>query len=219
VSKVSGSGVLKYYDDSPWRVRLHVHGRWRLCPFRSLVTYLPDEGRLVDVGSGYGLWPFYVHTLKPDMEIWGLEPDPWKVQVATAIARKWAIETISFAQANAQGIDLPACRAATIIDVLYLIPWEEQIEVLAKLVRALEPGGTLLIKEMSEQPSWKYAWNWFEEWLAVRIIKITQGNRFYFRKIEDWLSLLNSLGLDSKAIRVDRGYIYPHVLFVGQKKP
>jgi hypothetical protein len=123
-----------------------------------------------------------------------------------------------FAQAYAQGIDLPSCQAATIIDVLYLIPWEEQIEVLTKLVKGLEPSGTLLIKEMNEKPAWKYAWNWFEEWLAVRIIKITQGNRFYFRKAENWLSLLSSLGLDVKVVRLDRGYMYPHVLFVCQKR-
>jgi len=216
---MSISKVFKYYEDLPMRVRLHVRGRWGLCPFKGVAAHLPKRGRLVDIGSGYGIWPFYINSLHPEMEIWALEVDLTKVQVAKQIAERHAIRRVEFVASPAQHAEYPPCQVATILDVLYLIPWEEQEQILNKVCAALEPGGTLLVKEIGETPAWKYAWNWFEEWLAVRVLKITQGNRFYFRTNEGWAHLFNSLGLDVEIVRLDRGYPHSHVLFVCLKKP
>jgi hypothetical protein len=76
----------------------------------------------------------------------------------------------------------------------------------------------LLLKEMSERPRWKYTWNWLEEWLAVRLLRITLGASFYFRPQSGWEALLSGLGLAVQTFRLDKGYLHPHVLFVGEKR-
>ena len=53
--------------------------------------------------------------------------------------------------------------------------------------------------------------------LTVRILKVTQGERFHFRPQAEWEELLTSLGLRVRALRLDRGYLHPHVLFIAEK--
>jgi SAM-dependent methyltransferase len=209
--------VLTLYQSMPRQVQLHVRGRWRLFPFDRLIEYIPSYGSLVDLGCGHGVWIFYLANIYPDLRLWGVDPDGDKIAIAQNIAIEKQIPNARFIVNDAESMRLPVCDLVSIIDVMYLIPYDAQVRVLEQVVNALRPSGKLLLKEMGEAPRWKFAWNWMEEWLAVRLLNITMGARFYFRPVREWEVLLQVFGLRVSTVRIDQGYLHPHVLLVGEK--
>lgn len=210
--------VLSYFRDFPWRVRAHTATRWRLIPFPALLEYMPASGKLCDIGCGYGLWPFYVKQERPGLDILGVDPDGVKIAAAQQVARAQQIPGLAFQAASLQDFDLPECSVISVIDVLYLIPWQEQVEFLEKAAAKLQRGGAILLKEIGKTPAWKYAWNYLEESLIVRLLHLTYGSRFYFRSEMEWKTLLEDCGLKASLQRLDHGYIHPHVLLTGRKE-
>jgi hypothetical protein len=72
---------------------------------------------------------------------------------------------------------------------------------------------------MDERLRWKFAWNWFEEFLAVRVLRITHGGRAHFRRAADWERLMREAGLRVETQRLDAGRPYPHLLVIGERPP
>jgi SAM-dependent methyltransferase len=205
------------YREAPLRTRFHVSGRWRIFPYPTLAEFVFPQGNLVDLGCGYGLWLLYLEQRYPELLLFGIDPDKEKIRLARETAEAWQAGRVRFEVGCADSLDLPPCRMASLVDVLYLIPFPQQESVLAGLVARLEKGGRLLLKEISQKPRWKFGLNWFEEYLAVRLLHITYGRQFYFRSDKDWESLLAKFGLRVKTVRLDRGYLHPHILFIGDK--
>ncbi len=189
-----------------------------LFPFPALARHIPSSGAFLDVGCGYGVWSLYLAQQFPNAKIYGIDPDGEKIEVARLAAREAGLGNIQFEVGTAQAPPQRPFALVSVIDVLYLIPYPEQERFLSGVTSCLLPGGRLLLKEMSERPRWKYAWNWLEEWLAVRLLGITLGASFYFRPQAGWEALLSGLGLAVHTIRLDRGYVHPHILFVGEKQ-
>ncbi len=214
---MKASGILSLYKSTPWQVQAHVKGRWRLLPFERLVEYVPTSGTLVDLGCGHGVWILYLARHFPELNLLGIDPDRDKISVAQSIVVGKHIPNTRFVVNAAESIRIPECDLVSIIDVMYLIPYDAQQRVLEHVVNALRPSGRLLLKEMGENPRWKYAWNWIEEWLAVRLLNITLGARFYFRTLREWEILLRKLGLRVETVKIDQGYLHPHVLLIGEK--
>ena len=215
---LSPSDVLRLYRSAPFSVRLHVAVRWRLFPFPALLRLAPSRGTLLDLGCGHSLLAFCLALRYPAAQVWGVDPDPGRIRLARAITRSHAVANVHFEEGLAEETSLPeACALVSLVDVLYLIPPESQDRLVQRAARSLQPGGRLLLKEMGRRPRWKYVWNWMQEWLAVRALRITYGQRFYFRPEADWEQMLRGLGLHVQIVRLDAGYPYPHLLLVGER--
>jgi ubiquinone/menaquinone biosynthesis C-methylase UbiE len=209
--------VLNFFQGQPLSVRLHVYGRWHLFSFPTLAHYLPQGEVFVDLGCGYGVWALYLAQLYPQARIVGSDPDDDKIQVVAEIARQNGLTHMEFSTGKAQKVPLPPCSLISLVDILYLVPYDEQIEILQKCAVALLHGGRIMVKEIGSRPRWKYLLNYLEEVLAVRVLGITRGREFYFRTEQDWKDILEGLGLRTDIIRLDAGYPHPHVLILGEK--
>jgi hypothetical protein len=71
---------------------------------------------------------------------------------------------------------------------------------------------------MASRPRWKRAWNVAQETLAVKAFGWTVGERFHFRDEDGFAALMRAHGLETRAIRLDAGYLHPHVLVRGDKR-
>lgn len=203
---------LSCYRGAPFSARAHVAVRWRLLPFPSLLAHAPAAGEALDLGCGHGLFSLLLATARPGLQVLGVDPDQGKIAVAQAAARAGGIGNLRFLAGKAEALPLPPCVLISLIDVLYLIPYEAQERLLQLGAERLQPGGRLLIKEMSTRPRWKYLWNLGQESLSVRLLGITYGRDFYFREDDEWRRLLTRLGLEVEAIRLDAGRPHPHLL-------
>lgn len=206
------------YAGAPWRDRLHVVLRRVLCPFARLAIFVPPAGLIVDLGCGHGLFAHALAIESRERRIVGVEPSAHKL--ALARATRSATSRVWFVQGDA--LTNPVVgpfRAVLLIDVLYLLTFKEQEQVLRTSFDRLEPGGVLLLKTMDVRPRWKAALNQLEEYLAVHVLRITLGQEgaFTFRSLVEWAALCRAIGFETRAMRLDRGYYHPHGVVVGVK--
>lgn len=189
--------------------------RWRLCPFRAIAAYVPIQGTIIDLGCGHGLFTQKLARETPRRNVIGIDVDARKIALAQRLTT--TLPNLRFLIGDLMVIDVAPAQAVTIIDALYLVPYDAQERLLAACALRLAPGGVILLKEMADQPRWKVGLNWLEETLAVRVLRLTLGNKFYFRSCADWQALFQKLGYVVETIPLDRGYYHPHVLFLAKK--
>jgi SAM-dependent methyltransferase len=206
-----GRVLAQYRGLTPFQ-RAYAAVRWRICPFDRVLPFVPRAGRALDVGCGVGLWLSYLSLERPELELAGLDPDPRKL----AAVRASGSQAISVYQGDALNLPQGPFDLITIFDVLYLMPDEEKRRVLAGCFERLSAGGTLLVKELDVRPAWKFVPAAAEEWLAVRLVNLTYGERLYFQGVEALAGEMEVVGFDGVEIsRIDGGYLHPHVLVRG----
>jgi ubiquinone/menaquinone biosynthesis C-methylase UbiE len=209
--------ILSFYRHVPLREKIHVNLRWRLFPFVTLECYAPASGMIIDLGCGHGLCSLLMAHSNPQTSVLGIDPDEQKIKIANEVAFSAGFGNVRFEVGDIKEITLPSSDLVNIIDVMYVLPFDLQVEVVKKISNSLRSGGKLLIKEMSFTPAWKFRLTQFEEWLAVHIFSRSYGGEMYFRDEASWESLLADAGMRVHSVRLDSGYLHPHLLFIGEK--
>jgi 2-polyprenyl-3-methyl-5-hydroxy-6-metoxy-1,4-benzoquinol methylase len=206
---LGGRAVISQYREPGLRARGYLHMRWLVCPFDRLLALVPESGSLLDVGCGSGIWLTYLARERPALELHGVDPDARKLELAR---RSAAASRLDLHQGSVDDVPAAAFDVVTILDVLYLVPDDMKSAMLAASLRALKPGGTIVLKDADVRPWWKYAPMALEELVAVHVLRMTVG-RPRFRALA-WLArALESAGFrDVEARRIDRGYLHPHVV-------
>jgi len=200
------------YRKTGLTTRIYLRVKLKICPLIPLETLFPLEGKFVDLGCGNGLFPNILSLGSPRRKITGIDLD--KKKLALAEKTKKPESLIDYAAGDAADADYPEADVFSLVDVLYLIPYEKQVTVLRKCAAALNPGGILIVKEMAARPRWKYIWNLIQETAAVKIIGFTLGERFFFRSSGDFQSLFSDLGFKVRTVALDKGYWYPHIAYI-----
>jgi 2-polyprenyl-3-methyl-5-hydroxy-6-metoxy-1,4-benzoquinol methylase len=197
--------------------RLHVRVRWASCPFPSVADAVPRSGRVLEVGCGHGLFSCYLALQSAERDVHGVDLDAAKIVEARRAAQVAgaAGARVSFAAAPSGAVPPGPWAAITIVDVLYLLPPEEQRRLLAECAVQLAPGGVLVVKEMGLAPRWKFRWNLMQETLSVRVLRITEGRDLAFLSPDELGNAMGEAGLQVTSRRVDRGRPHPHHLVVG----
>jgi len=213
--RVKRKDVIGLFREAGFLMKAYLKIKFHICPILRMEAYVPDKGTIVDLGCGNGLFAAILKLGSPARSIIGIDLDARKI----AEARKSLgnVPHLDFRLGDVAAVEYPPANATTIIDVLYLIPFEAQERILRMCAAALPPGGLLVLKDMDKQPRWKYAWNMIQETLAVKIIGFTLGSRFFFRRRADYVALLTGLGFTVEIVPLHRGYWYPHILFVAKK--
>ena len=210
---IGAKDIFSLYREADLVTKSYLKIKLKICPLIRLESLFPEEGRIIDLGCGNGLFPNILGLGSAQRQIVGADMDEKKITAAEKT--KGSQASIEYTVGNIVTMDYPAGDVFSLIDVLYLIPYEAQEAILKKCAEALSPKGTLIIKEMDTRPRWKYIWNFCQETLAVKIIRFTLGERFYFRSRENFENLLTGLGFSVNTVRLDQGYWYPHIAYIG----
>ncbi len=209
--------IFELYRDASFFTRAYLRIKLRICPLIQLEAYFPREGTIVDLGCGNGLFPNILSLGSPERRVIGIDLDEKKIEVANQT--KVPGSQITYQNGDVVDADYPLGDVITLVDVLYLIPYDKHELILQKCYQFLPSGGTLIIKEMDTAPRWKYAWNLFQETLAVKLIGFTLGERFYFRSQKEYLEILQRIGFSVKPVPMHSGYWYPHIVYICTKSP
>lgn len=195
--------------------RFYLRARASSCPLEAVCDAVPRTGRILDVGCGSGLFARMLANTSPDRVVLGIDPDPAKIRLAS---KGKPLPNLRFERRDpAHPLDGESFDSATVIDVLYLLPLEEQRALLARLVRHLAPGGRLVLKCMDTRMRLKMAVDHVQEFLAVKVIRMTQGDATRHASpdaIAMWLREDSGMRVDSQSI--DRGFAHAHLLLVAE---
>ncbi len=228
----AGRAALAAYAGQSAVARLHARIRWFSAPFPAIAGALPDSGRVLEIGCGHGLFSVYAAISGIHRTVRGVDIDRVKIGIARAAA-VGVPGDVEFEVAPSGAIPPGPWDAIAVVDMLYLLPADEQRRLLTEAAGRLGPGGLLVIKEMSRTPRWKAAWNTAQETLAVSILGITEraskpeGSeqptrrlapaRFDFVAPAVMATWLADAGLTTTSRRLDRRRVHPHHLLLGRR--
>ncbi len=205
--------LYKLYKNTDLLTKLFIRIKLKICPFLKMEEYFPKKGKIIDLGCGNGLFSNLLKLGSMDRKIIGYDLDEKKIKIAKKTQYKKNPD-INFYHADILKVDYPISNVFCLSDVLYLIPYEKQEIILRKCYASLKKGGILIIKEVDTKPKWKYWWNFFQEIISVKILNLTLGKNFYFKGEKEYMEILSEIGFKVKVVRLDKGYWYPHILYL-----
>jgi SAM-dependent methyltransferase len=174
---------------------------------------LPDEGRVLDVGCGFGLFAAYFGQTGPRRSIVGIDPDARRVALASRVAANLSLRTHEFHVGDVRSAPLEGpFAAAYVLDVMHHIPSRDQRAVLERLRDLIEPGGVLLIKDITTEPRFELK---FTE-LLDRLM-VGWDEELAYRHHKEWGAMLAELGFKVRIVRVPDVLPYPHVVIAATR--
>ena len=175
---------------------------------------LTDEGRILDVGCGFGLFAAYFGQTQPARCIVGVDPDARRVGLARTVAASLGLAQHEFHVGDVRSVSLDGpFSAAYVLDVMHHIPEEDQRAVLVRLRDLLVPGGVLLIKDITTEPAFGLL---FTEVLDRAMVGLREP--LAYRHHRAWGAILTELGFKVRMVRVPDVLPYPHVVIAATKR-
>lgn len=202
--------VAVYASRGPWPA-LRALWRFASAPLAVVAASLPTDGIVVDVGCGQGHFLRFCHE-RGVRRLVGIEPS----LRGLSRARRCLPPHVLLVHGCAQHLPVRKVDCVVALDVLYLLEHRQQEMFIAAVASALRPGGVLLVKTMDPGRRYRQAINRLQEWCAVKVLRITLGRDFFFRSVDEWVSLCERYGMRARGVPLWRGYVHPHVLIVAR---
>lgn len=175
---------------------------------------LPDEGRILDIGCGFGLFAAYFGQTQPARCIVGVDPNERRVAMARRVCERVGLEGHEFHAGDARTAPLEGPFAgAYVLDVMHHIPAADQLPMLARLRDLLAPRGVLVVKDITTEPAFGLR---FTELLDRAMVGWSEP--LAYRHHREWGEMLSSLGFHVRMVRVPDVLPYPHVVIAATKQ-
>ncbi|KKR79554.1 MAG: hypothetical protein UU24_C0006G0048 [Candidatus Nomurabacteria bacterium GW2011_GWA2_40_9] len=206
--------IKRYNSPSLW-LRFYIFVRLLVCPFDKILYFLPKMKTLIDVGCGSGLWLNFLALKQKNIDLlMGVDIDGRKLKLARSSKNK----KIKYLDLKEYGNQKISTDCITLIDVVYLLSKDEQKKLFQDCFQRLNDGGGLFIKDVLTEPYWKFLFNYMQEFISVRVLHITYGQKFFWLTENYLINILSHIGFKEIRIeRIDRWYPYPHFLCIAKK--
>ena len=176
--------------------------------------WLPSGGRLLDIGCGQGLMLALLAEARrveqyPRFdEMVGVELRSHRARLARAALGPDA----EILETDARTISAGTCRVILLFDVLHMMPRADQEALLAAAVRALEPGGIIVVREADASAGWRFQAVRF----GNRLTALASGawrQTFAFRTLDEWRACFLRHGLEVEGAPAGAGTPFANHLF------
>ncbi|KPK96728.1 MAG: hypothetical protein AMJ95_12570 [Omnitrophica WOR_2 bacterium SM23_72] len=206
--------LLQAYKKANLGTRLHVFLRYRTCPFLEIEAHVPKSGLIVDFGCGHGIFSHILVKKSSLRQVIAYDTSSLKIREAKKSLMPQ--ERIAFTQVFEESTVRQA-DSIVMLDVACYFSDSERGKLLQNIYADLKKGAVLIIKDVCREFSWKYAWVYLQEMIAVKLLKLTEASQLNFYKEETFSSLLRKIGFSVQVLDLDKGYGYPHKAFICTK--
>lgn len=174
---------------------------------------LREEGRILDVGCGFGLFAAYFGQTQSRRQIVGVDPSARRIRLARALSEQLGLRGHAFVEGDVRDAPLEGpFDAAYVLDVMHHLPRPDQRRVLERLAGLLLPGGMLLVKDITTEPRFGLL---FTE--ALDRLMVGWQEPLSYRHHREWGQILTELGFRVRMVRVPDILPYPHVVIAATK--
>lgn len=150
--------VLEWY----MKIKLRLEKNYQL--FHDL---LPKQGKMLDIGCGYGFMSYLLHFAAPGRNITGIDYDKEKVNTAQhCFSRN---ESINFYYADVTSFSFEKYDAIVLADMLHYLEPEQQKRVIEKCIKNLDPGGLIIIRDGNKDLEGKHKGTMLTEFFSTNI--------------------------------------------------
>ncbi len=174
---------------------------------------LPESGRILDIGCGFGLFAAYFGQTQPARRIVGVDPDERRIKMARATVDALGLDGHTFIAGDARNAEVEGpFDGAYILDVMHHLPKEDQLPLLQRLHGLLAPRGVLVLKDITTEP-------WFGLKFTELLDRAMVGMKepLSYRHHREWGEMLTSLGFAVRVVRVPDILPYPHIVVAATK--
>ncbi len=209
--------ALARYENAPMGAKLFIRGRAFLSDLAFVEQYVPKKGFIVDLGCGHGLFACLLREASPTRRVLGIDLDARKIDVARGAIRD--TQWLRFETGDIVSTPPPKCDAVTIVDVLYLLPFEQQEQVLRNAAQALGEATPLIVKAQERTRDPRYALTYAQEIVTVSL-GFTRGGRerFFFPTRDEALAMFERAGYFVDVVEMPLRP-YTDVVYLARKAP
>ena len=207
--------IIRAYDDPV--IRAYCWGRFGILRQRFLEEigqYLPDEGVVLDIGCGFGLFSLYYAATGPRRFVRGLDASARRIGVARRAAGRLGLGNALYERGDARDFKGDGeVSAAYMLDIVHHIPVSSVPPLLRALRRSLPAGGRLLVKDVDDRPLHKRAFTW----VLDKAMDPTAPVHYW--STEALARALGDAGFGVHRHLMVDWLPYPHVLYICEARP
>jgi 2-polyprenyl-3-methyl-5-hydroxy-6-metoxy-1,4-benzoquinol methylase len=189
--------------------------RFRIIPEEFLLCidqHLPNSGRVLDLGCGFGLFTLWFAHRRPECQFVGIDSSARRIRAARELAETLQVRNVTFECQDIVLCQTGSINAAYCIDLLHHIPPAAGERLLRRLFEQLEPEGKVVVKDITTRPRGGLYFTYVLDFL------VSPKDTFYYRDAALWSALLGVIGFKSLYWhRLRNALPYPHFLLVGSK--
>ena len=197
-------------------IRVYCHIRFQIIRVRFLEEieqYLPNEGTILDMGCGFGLFALYMASRKPGAHVIGIDLSEKRLEIARNAARRLNITNVTFLQTDLRDWrPTSALAGAYALDVLHHVPPDSGNRLLSDLFDRIGGGGRFVLKDIDTTPRLMM---WFTYVLDLLMVP---KDDFCYRSAASWQAQLGEAGFNPVRLHHLWDILpYPHILLVGDR--
>ncbi len=178
---------------------------------------LPREGKLLDVGCGYGFMSYMLYFTAQQREITGIDYDEEKIKTANHCFDK--NEQVNFYYANALDFPFQPYDGIVLADILHYLQPGEQKKLIEKCIAYLKPGGIIIIREGNADLEKRHVGTRLTEFFSTRFFgfnKTTeQGLSFLSGRLVKEIAAENKVQYSE----IDQSKFTSNIIYLLKKEP
>jgi 2-polyprenyl-6-hydroxyphenyl methylase/3-demethylubiquinone-9 3-methyltransferase len=174
--------------------------------------FLPDEGAILDLGCGYGVYANYLALKSESRQVLGIDSHSSRIQEAKKTTKNR--ENIHFEMQDIKRAELVSCNGILMTDFLHHLPFKAQDEILKQAYSILSLQGVCVIGEVDSdyKPFWKYWISYLSD-----VVLYSFSDKLYFRSSSEMHAILSDIGFIIERIPLKKS-VGAGVIYICYKK-
>ena len=189
--------------------KLYIWLKHKLTPFKAINNTVPENGSILDIGCGNGMYAIYLFLKNNKRSITGIDNNKKRINYANKVSRNIKQLKFKYLDLNKE-YKLDKYNCYLINDVLHHISDKSKVKLLKKVYMNMRKNDILVIKDMHYMNKIKFILNYINDKI------MTLGSKLYFIESHILLELLKKLGFKVSYKKID-GYLFPHIIFICRK--